>query len=71
MFPVTGFRNFKAYYQHVNQFYANEFGHLVSYNRLIELMPRICVPLCFFYAMSHQYSNGLLLYRCYDYQGVS
>lgn len=47
-FHVIGFRNFKAYYIHLQQFHSTEFKNLVSYNRFIELMQRTLVPMYFF-----------------------
>ncbi|CAH2559891.1 IS982 family transposase [Cardinium endosymbiont of Oedothorax gibbosus] len=47
-FHVIGFRNFKSYYIHLQQFHSSKFGKLVSYNRFIELIQRTLVPLyCF------------------------
>ena len=47
-FHVIGFRNFKAYYIHLQEFHINEFGNLLSYNRFIELIQRTLVPMYFF-----------------------
>lgn len=47
-FHIFGFRNFKSYYMHLQQFHTREFGNLVSYNRFIELMQRALVPFYFF-----------------------
>jgi hypothetical protein len=42
----SGYRTFKAFYtQHVQVHLRAEFPHLVSYNRFIELLPRIVLPL--------------------------
>jgi hypothetical protein len=46
-FHVIGFRNFKAYYIHLQEFHINEFGKLPSYNRFIELIQRTLVPMFF------------------------
>ncbi|AXI24008.1 Transposase ISCca1 IS982 family [Cardinium endosymbiont of Sogatella furcifera] len=51
-FHVIGFRNFKSYYIHLQKFHSSEFKKLVSYNRFIELVPRVLVPLFFFYTKS-------------------
>jgi DDE family transposase len=41
------YRDFKTYYTQFVQVYLRaEFPHLVSYNRFVELMPSILVPLC-------------------------
>ncbi|CAH2560039.1 IS982 family transposase [Cardinium endosymbiont of Oedothorax gibbosus] len=47
-FHVIGFRNFKAYYLHLQQFHSNEFKTLVSYNRFIELVQRTLILFYFF-----------------------
>ncbi len=39
-FHVIGFRNFKSYYLHLQQFHSNDFGQLVSYSRFISLIQR-------------------------------
>ncbi len=46
LFQQSGYRTFKAFYtQHVQVHLRAEFPHLVSYNRFIELLPRVLVPL--------------------------
>ncbi len=47
-FHVIGFRNFKSYYIHLQQFHSNDFVNLVSYNRFIALIQRTLVPMYFF-----------------------
>ena len=47
-FHLCGFRHFKSYYLHLQQYHANDFSKLVSYNRFVELIPRALVPLFFF-----------------------
>ena len=47
-FHVIGFRNFKMYYLHLQQFHASEFRNLVSYTRFIALVQRTVVPFYFF-----------------------
>jgi hypothetical protein len=47
-FHLIGFRNFKAYYIHLQQFYSIEFAKLVSYNRFIELVQHTLIPFYFF-----------------------
>lgn len=45
-FHQSGYRTFKRYYnEHVIQHLGSEFPKLVSYQRFVELMPRMCVPL--------------------------
>ncbi len=46
-FHVIGFRNFKSYYLHLQQFHSNDFGQLVSYSRFISLIQRTVVPFYF------------------------
>ncbi len=46
LFQQSGYRTFKAFYtQHVQIHLHREFPQLVSYNRFIELLPRVLVPL--------------------------
>lgn len=46
LFQQSGYRTFKAFYtQYVQVQLRAEFPHLVSYNRFIELLPRILIPL--------------------------
>lgn len=48
-FHQSHYRDFKAYYQkHVQPYLQAEFPKLVSYNRFVELMPRILIPLLFY-----------------------
>lgn len=45
-FHQSGYRTFKRYYnEHVIQHLDSEFPNLVSYQRFVELMPRLCLPL--------------------------
>jgi hypothetical protein len=46
LFQQSGYRTFKAFYtQYVQVHLRGEFPQLVSYNRFIELLPRVLVPL--------------------------
>jgi hypothetical protein len=46
-FHQMRYRDFKSYYTQFVQVYLRaEFPHLVSYNRFVELMPSVLVPLC-------------------------
>lgn len=46
-FQQSGYRTFKDYYtKYVCEHLRGEFPKLVSYQRFIELMPRVLVPLC-------------------------
>jgi hypothetical protein len=45
-FHQSHYRNFKAYYtKHVMTYLRSEFPELVSYNRFVELMPTVIIPL--------------------------
>lgn len=47
LFHASSYRNFKAYYtEQVTKQYAWAFPRLVSYGRVVELMPSALVPLC-------------------------
>ena len=46
-FHQSHYRDFKTYYlEYVCEHLGDEFPNLVSYNRFIELMPRVLLPLC-------------------------
>jgi hypothetical protein len=46
LFQQSGYRTFKAYYtRHVQLHLRSEFPQLVSYNRFVELLPSVLVPL--------------------------
>jgi transposase len=46
-FHQARYRDFKTYYVHyVQQYLQREFPKLVSYNRFVQLVPRIVIPLC-------------------------
>ena len=46
-FHQSHYRDFKAYYtQHVMKHLKSEFPDLISYNRFVELMPAMLLPLC-------------------------
>src|SRR5260221_612902 len=52
-FHQSHYRDFKAFYtQHVQVYLRGEFPNLVSYNRFVELMPTVLLPLCA-YLRSH------------------
>jgi len=49
LFQQSGYRTFKGFYtQHVQLALREEFPHLVSYSRFVELMPRFLVPLAIY-----------------------
>lgn len=59
-FHQMQFRNFKAYYtQYVQKHLLAEFPQLVSYNRFVELMPSVLLPLCFFVYCQHKTKTGI------------
>ena len=48
-FHLSGYRNFKWYYTRlIVKQYRNFFPKLVSYNRFVELMPHVAIPLTLF-----------------------
>lgn len=48
-FHMSRYRDFKTYYtQYVQRHLRSEFPELVSYNRLVELMPMTLLPLCLY-----------------------
>lgn len=48
-FQSSGFRNFKYFYnEFVCQYWANAFPNLPSYNRFLEMIPRVMAPLILF-----------------------
>lgn len=48
-FHMSGYRNFKDFYKkHISTFHKQTFPDLVSYNRFVELMPRVLLPLSVF-----------------------
>jgi DDE family transposase len=47
LFHQSSYRNFKSFYtEHVLKHLLRAFPRLVSYNRFVELMPSVLVPLC-------------------------
>lgn len=59
-FHQLQFRNFKTYYtQYVQKHLQSEFRSLVSYNRFVELMPSVLLPLCFFVHQGQKTETGL------------
>jgi len=70
LFHVEGYRNFKCYYQHILQFHSNEFRTLVSYNRFIELIPRICLSLYFFIHNRPKTETGCYFNRLYNFKSM-
>ena len=61
-FHQSHYRDFKAYYtQHVMKHLKSEFPTLVSYNRLVELMPTMLLPLCVYLHQRKGTVTGLSL----------
>lgn len=59
-FHQLRFRDFKTYYIHyVEKHLSEAFPDLVSYNRFVELMPTILLPLCFFIHMQQKSETGI------------
>jgi|SRR5215813_7608779 len=59
-FHQIRFRDFKTYYtRYVQKHLDKEFRHLVSYNRFVELMPSILLPLCFFVHLQQKTETGI------------
>lgn len=48
-FHMSGYRTFKDFYiKHITAFHKEAFPDLISYNRFVELMPRVLLPLSLF-----------------------
>lgn len=61
-FHISGYRTFKAYY--IDQILTHqraEFSGLVSYNRFVELLPQIFVPLCVYFKARFGCCSGAAL----------
>ena len=59
-FHQVGYRTFKSYYlQHVRKHLTDEFPKLVSYNRFIELMPSVLLPLCAYLQSRYGECSGI------------
>ncbi len=59
-FHQSYYRNFKAYYtHHVSKYLRSEFPDLVSYNRFIELMPRVQLPLLAYFIHCRGRCSGI------------
>ena len=59
-FHQSHYRDFKAYYtEYVQQTLAAEFPHLVSYNRFVELMPGVLIPLCVYLRSRYGHCSGI------------
>lgn len=59
-FHTARFRDFKTYYtKYVQKYLRKEFPELVSYNRFVELMQSVLMPLCFFMLAQAKTKTGL------------
>jgi hypothetical protein len=59
-FHQLRFRDFKTFYtKYVMVHLRKEFPDLVSYNRFVELMPSILLPLCFFIHVQNKTETGI------------
>ena len=59
-FHQSYYRNFKAYYTHyVSKHLRSEFPELVSYNRFVELMPRMQLPLLAYFIHCRGKCSGI------------
>jgi hypothetical protein len=59
-FHQSHYRDFKTYYIHyVAQRLKREFPHIVSYNRFVELMPRVILLLCLFIQLQAKTFTGI------------
>lgn len=59
-FHVVGYRNFKQFYLHeVSQHLRQEFPHLVSYNRFVELQRAALLPLCIYLKSRYGECTGI------------
>jgi Transposase DDE domain len=60
LFHASAYRNFKSYYtEHVLKHLAGEFPHLVSYNRFVELMSSVMIPLCCYLETRKRQCSGI------------
>lgn len=59
-FHQMRFRDFKSFYiQYVKQHLNKEFPKLLSYNRFVELMPGILIPMCAFIQSQSKTKTGI------------
>ena len=59
-FHQSRYRNFKSYYtQHVQVYLRSEFPNLVSYERFVQLMPSVLVPLCAYLVSCYGRCTGI------------
>jgi hypothetical protein len=59
-FHQSQYRHFKAYYTNYVQMYLwREFPALVSYNRFVELIPSVLVPLCGYLTSRYRQCTGM------------
>ena len=59
-FHIVRFRDFKTYYtKYVQTYLEKAFPNLVSYNRFVELMQSVLMPLCFFMLSQTKTKTGI------------
>jgi hypothetical protein len=59
-FHQSQYRHFKAYYcEHVQTYLRAEFPQLLSYNRFVQLMPNLLLPLCAYLQECYGTCTGL------------
>jgi len=59
-FHQSHYRNFKAYYlEYVCKHLSNDFPHLLSYSRFVELMPSVVVPLAAYLKKHYGNCSGI------------
>lgn len=59
-FHMSHHKDFKNFYTgFINRFYHHEFPHLLSYTRLIEVMPRAIIPMCAYFTSLKGEPTGL------------
>lgn len=60
MFQKIRYRDFKTFYtSHVLEYWKKYFPHLVSYNRFLELMKRVILPMTLFIESRKKSKNGI------------
>lgn len=59
-YQQSGYRNFKWFYQkHVQKYWQTAFSGLLSYNRFVEIMPKVLVPLSAFLTSRFGTTRGI------------
>lgn len=58
-FHLSHVRDFKAFYQYLQLHHRQDFPNLISYNRFVELMPRLVVPLSSYLQSRYGTQSGI------------